>query len=130
MAPLWCDLGFVPNSRGNKAAANLRPINSQLTPLPRIIQKVDGLNLAKVRAGDVGLWKVPLLSRQAILISSCHVISCVCQTILLPCRYNDGEIFEFLHFEQKFSVVLLVAETQMQRALQFKGSEEEAFKGP
>ena len=23
--PLWCDQGFVPNSRGNKAAANLRP---------------------------------------------------------------------------------------------------------
>ena len=26
VAPLWCDLGFVPYSRGNKAAANLRPI--------------------------------------------------------------------------------------------------------
>ena len=26
MAPLWCDLGFIPNGRGNKAAANLRPI--------------------------------------------------------------------------------------------------------
>ena len=25
VAPLWCDLGFVPNSRGNKAAANPRP---------------------------------------------------------------------------------------------------------
>ena len=25
---MWCDLGFVPNSRGNKAAANLRPTNS------------------------------------------------------------------------------------------------------
>ena len=25
VAPLWCDLGFVLNSRGNKAAANLRP---------------------------------------------------------------------------------------------------------
>ena len=25
--PLWCDLGFVRNSRGNKAAANLRPNN-------------------------------------------------------------------------------------------------------
>ena len=25
VAPLWCDLGFFPNSRGNKAAANLRP---------------------------------------------------------------------------------------------------------
>ena len=24
-ALLWCDLGFFPNSRGNKAAANLRP---------------------------------------------------------------------------------------------------------
>ena len=24
---LWCDLGFVPNSRGNKAEANLRPTN-------------------------------------------------------------------------------------------------------
>ena len=26
VAPLWCDLGFFPNSCGNKAAANLRPI--------------------------------------------------------------------------------------------------------
>ena len=26
VAPLWCDLGFVPNSRGNNAAANLRPV--------------------------------------------------------------------------------------------------------
>ena len=25
VAPLWCDLGFFPNSRGNKAAANLCP---------------------------------------------------------------------------------------------------------
>ena len=28
VAPLWCDLGFVQNSRGNKAAADLRLINS------------------------------------------------------------------------------------------------------
>ena len=25
VASLWCDLGFFPNSRGNKAAANLCP---------------------------------------------------------------------------------------------------------
>ena len=25
VAPLWCDLRFIPNSRGNKAAVNLRP---------------------------------------------------------------------------------------------------------
>ena len=25
VAPLWCDLGLVPNSRGNKAVANPRP---------------------------------------------------------------------------------------------------------
>ena len=25
VAPLWCDLGFFPNSRGNKPAANLPP---------------------------------------------------------------------------------------------------------
>ena len=30
VAPLWCDLGFVPNSRGNKAAANLRPCSALL----------------------------------------------------------------------------------------------------
>ena len=30
VAPLWCDLGFFPNSRGYKAATNLRP-NSQLS---------------------------------------------------------------------------------------------------
>ena len=28
VVPLWCDLGFVQNSRGNKAAADLRLINS------------------------------------------------------------------------------------------------------
>ena len=28
VAPLWCDQGFVPNRRGNKAAANLRPKTS------------------------------------------------------------------------------------------------------
>ena len=27
--PLWCDLGFVRNSRGNKAAANLRPMTTR-----------------------------------------------------------------------------------------------------
>ena len=36
MAPLWCDLEFVPNSRGNKAAANLRPtevsVGKPMTP--------------------------------------------------------------------------------------------------
>ena len=26
VAPLWCDLGFVQNSRGNKAAAKPRPM--------------------------------------------------------------------------------------------------------
>ena len=31
VAPLWCDLGLVPNSRGNKAAANLRPTNFEIT---------------------------------------------------------------------------------------------------
>ena len=29
VAPLWCDLGFVPNSRGNKAVAKLRPKGSE-----------------------------------------------------------------------------------------------------
>ena len=33
VAPLWCDLGFFPNSRGNKAAANLRP-NHRNSSLP------------------------------------------------------------------------------------------------
>ena len=27
---MWCDLGFVPNSRGNKAAANLRPRSQEV----------------------------------------------------------------------------------------------------
>ena len=29
VAPLWCDLGFFPNSCGNKAAANLSPIYNE-----------------------------------------------------------------------------------------------------
>ena len=28
VGPLWCDRGFFPYSRGNKAAANLRPTNT------------------------------------------------------------------------------------------------------
>ena len=28
VAPLWSDLGFFPNSRGNKAAANRRPMTA------------------------------------------------------------------------------------------------------
>ena len=35
VVPLWCDLGFVPNSRGNKAAANLRPMKKQFGQLWR-----------------------------------------------------------------------------------------------
>ena len=31
VVPLWCDLEFVPTSRGNKAAANLRPIQETHT---------------------------------------------------------------------------------------------------
>ena len=30
VAPLWCDRGFVPNSLGDKAAANLRPKYSKI----------------------------------------------------------------------------------------------------
>ena len=29
---MWCDLGFFPNSRGNKASANLRPRDSDVWP--------------------------------------------------------------------------------------------------
>ena len=29
VAPVWCDLGFFPNSRSDKAAANLRPKQQQ-----------------------------------------------------------------------------------------------------
>ena len=39
VAPLWCDLGFVPNSRGNKAAANLRP---RATMTARRLSKLRG----------------------------------------------------------------------------------------
>ena len=37
VAPLWCDLGFVPNSRGNKAAANLRPLQQPLTESLKVV---------------------------------------------------------------------------------------------
>ena len=33
VAPLWCDLGFFPNSRGNKAAVNLFPTCQYSTSL-------------------------------------------------------------------------------------------------
>ena len=35
VAPLWCDLGFFPNSRGNKAAANLRPMKTKFVTAAR-----------------------------------------------------------------------------------------------
>ena len=34
VVPLWCDLGFFPNSRGYKAAANLRPIDPYIQYMP------------------------------------------------------------------------------------------------
>ena len=34
VAPLWRDLEFFPNSRGNKAAANLSPVTYYITTLP------------------------------------------------------------------------------------------------
>ena len=43
VAPLWCDLEFVPNSRGNKAAANLRPTSGHCLRPIRVI--VDGHTL-------------------------------------------------------------------------------------
>ena len=33
VAPLWYDLGFFPNSHGNKAVANLLPIVSSIAQL-------------------------------------------------------------------------------------------------
>ena len=36
MAPLWCDLGFVPICRGNKAEANLHPIRLLSAALNRL----------------------------------------------------------------------------------------------
>ena len=39
VAPLWCDLGFVQNSRGNKAAANLRPVSRHGPKVCEISQK-------------------------------------------------------------------------------------------
>ena len=61
VAPLWCDLGFVPNSRGNKAAANLRPPPSGcqaivLTDLP-VSGSKGGLGPARLRArGPPSSW--------------------------------------------------------------------------
>ena len=40
VAPLWCDLGFVLNSRGNKAAANLRPVMREMKLLKESFQRV------------------------------------------------------------------------------------------
>ena len=38
VAPLWCDLGFFPNSCGNKAAANLRPrLGRSLMPQRQLV---------------------------------------------------------------------------------------------
>ena len=46
VVPLWCDLGFFPNSRGNKAAANLRPImhEYQSTKVPDTVARLDKKN--------------------------------------------------------------------------------------
>ena len=44
-SPLWCDLGFFPNSRGIKAAANLRP-SVQLTWRPQLRPQAVIMHLA------------------------------------------------------------------------------------
>ena len=36
VAPLWCDLGFFPNCRGNKAVANLRPTQIRSISAPNM----------------------------------------------------------------------------------------------
>ena len=40
VAPLWCDLGFFPNSRGNEAAANLRPKNEVPSNARKIVSEI------------------------------------------------------------------------------------------
>ena len=50
--PLWYDLGFFPNSRGNKAAANLRPTILGIHDLPLVIVRTKLLFLITVICFD------------------------------------------------------------------------------
>ena len=57
---VWCDLGFFPNSRGNKAAANLRPTYGTCQDQKALTQSMAGwtenLNQVTVSWPNSGLW--------------------------------------------------------------------------
>ena len=86
VAPLWCDLGFVQNSSGNKAAANLRPNlavqGTHLGPLtrPQRVCTFFHLNLlVRLRHARLGtvqdrtvILKPILISAKLIMIPSCR----------------------------------------------------------
>ena len=63
VAPLWCDLGFFPTSRGNKGRANLRPSEKARTTIttaemrPRITVRASGTLTAGLRVPPLTCYR-------------------------------------------------------------------------
>ena len=63
---LWCDLGFFPNSRGNKAAANLRPTTLSCVGATQIQRrKISMLHFPVFRLRNIFDW---LSSSQRVVV--------------------------------------------------------------
>ena len=76
VAPLWCDLGFFPNSRGNKAAANLRPIMIALACCWSL-QELRGINAMWSREYTcfyARIFSVGKEKKSVILLRRSHII--------------------------------------------------------
>ena len=48
---MWCDLGFVKNSRGNKAAVNLRPTGVEVHIVTLLLQACVPLRIDRTDGG-------------------------------------------------------------------------------
>ena len=79
VAPFWCDLGFFPNSRGNKAAENLHrsttwtPRDYQRARLPRLVRvTLTRSQLSQAPSSEI-VWAFPRLAAQRNLANgSCR----------------------------------------------------------
>ena len=81
VAPLWCDLGLFPNSRGNKAVANLRPkmlsntdviIHTTITLMSCYILPVWGMSIRNFTTPGSNLASVTDLKKN----SNPHILCC------------------------------------------------------
>ena len=70
VAPLWCDLGFFQNSSGNKAAANLSPLNTQ--SCPKLAKRCTLMSNWISARGRCSLFSHCILKKKTIRVNCAH----------------------------------------------------------